>query len=184
MKRLRSCVLTLTVLCGCASSTSSTRERPSQERVHAVNPETGETMRTASVEVASTTVRASPAAVWNALPAAYSAFGIEPTVNDRASGTFGNQSFVRTRKIGDKRVSDYFECGLSTTGQRADEWQIVASVVSKISAAPDGQTRLATMVSGTVHPRDGTSAQSVGCASTGAIENGIKTAVERSASAP
>lgn len=141
-------------------------------------------MRTASVEVASTTVHASPVAVWNALPAAYLALGIEPTVSDQASGTFGNQSFARTRKIGDKRVSAYFECGFSTTGMRADEWQLSASVVTRISAAPAGQTQLATSVSGAVHPKDGTSAQTVACESTGALENSIRTAVERSTSAP
>jgi hypothetical protein len=181
---MRTSLLMLALLCGCVSAAPSTQGTGSNDRILGVNNQTGEVLHTQATvgpEVAS--IHASTDVIWNVLPTVYSDLGIELTVIDKPSGTIGNRSFVKTRSLAGRRLSAYFECGSSMTGQRADEGRVNATVVTKISAAADGQTQLSTTVTGEVQTTEGSSAQTIPCASTGALEEQIRTSVARKSGA-
>ena len=155
-------------------------ETPSNDRILGVDNQSGEVLHTqSSTGPVASSIHAPFSAVWAALPDAYNSLEIELTVIDPPSGTIGNRSFIRTRSLGGKRLSAYFDCGSSMTGMRADEGRMVVSVVSRATAGADGQTSLATTVSGVVQTNEGASAQAIPCASSGALEETIRSAVAR-----
>ena len=177
---MRTPILALILVCGCASASPPTSETPSSDRILGVNNQTGEVLHTqASVGPVATSIHAPFGAVWAGLPDVYNSLGIELTLVDPPTGTVGNRSFIRSRTLGGKRLSAYFDCGSSMTGMRADEGRMIVSAVSKAAPGADGQTSLATTVSGAVQTNEGASAQTIPCASTGTLEETIRSAVAR-----
>jgi len=181
---MRTSILGLILVCGCASASRPASETPSSDRILGVNNQTGEVLHTqASVGPVTTSIHAPLRAVWAALPEVYNSMGIQLTVIDQPSGTVGNRSFVRTRTLDGKRMSAYFDCGSSMTGMRADEGRMTITAVSRATDVANGETSLATTVSGTVQTNEGASAQNIPCASTGVLEESIRSAVARRAGA-
>ena len=177
---MRKFALGLIIVAACATSGTSGRDTQRKDRILGVDAQTSEVMHTQSSDgPVSATLHASTDAVWKALPAAYAGLGIDLMVIDRPSGTIGNRSFIRTRTLAGKRLSAYFECGSSMTGLRADEGRVTAASVTRVTAASDGETQLSTTVAGVVQTVEGSSAQSIPCASTGALEEAIRNAVAR-----
>ena len=177
---MRTSILGLILVCGCASTSRPATNTSSNDRILGVNNQTGEVLHTqASVGPVATSIHAPFGAVWSALPDVYNSLGIELTVIDPPSGTIGNRSFVRSRTLGGKRLSAYFDCGSNMTGMRADEGRMMVSAISRATAGTDGQTSLATTVSSSVQTNEGASAQTIPCASTGVLEETIRSAVAR-----
>jgi hypothetical protein len=177
---MRTSILGLILVCGCASASRPASETPTTDRILGVNNQTGEVLHTqASTGAVASSIHAPFSAVWAALPEVYNSLGIELTLIDPPTGSVGNRSFIRSRTLGSKRLSAYFDCGSSMTGMRADEGRMNLSVVSRATAGTDGQTSLATTVSGTVQTNEGASAQTIPCASTGLLEETIRSAVAR-----
>jgi hypothetical protein len=177
---MRTSIIALALVCACASASRPATESRSNDRILGVDDRSLEVIHTqASVGAVTTSIHAPLSAVWTALPQVYAALGIELTLIDQPSGTIGNRSFIRTRTLAGKRMSSFFDCGSSMTGMRADEGRMIASAVSKVTAGADGQTSLATTVSGAVQTNEGASAQTIPCASTGMLEEAIRSAVAR-----
>ena len=110
MGRMRTEILTLVLVCGCASASGPTTSAPS-DRILGVNTDTREVMHTqSSTGPAVASIHAPLSAVWAALPDVYNALGIELTVIDPPTATIGNRAFNRTRTLAGKRLSAYFDC--------------------------------------------------------------------------
>jgi hypothetical protein len=157
--------LTLVGLSACASSstysapsaTRSTVSAGSESMIEIFNePGTGERIVEANLDD-----------VWLALPVAYSRLDIPISVSDPGRHAYGNAGY-RASRIEGKRLSEYFNCGTGMTGPLADDYNVTVSVVSELSASPDG-TRILTTVSGEGKPRS-TSGNTVRCSSRGVIE--------------
>lgn len=177
---MRTSILAFILVCGCASTSRPATENPSHDRILGVDNQSGEVLHTqSSTGPVASSIHAPFSAVWSALTDTYNSLGIELTVIDPPSGTIGNRSFTRSRTLSGKRLSAYFDCGSSMTGMRADEGRIMVSAVSKATAGTDGQTSLATTVSGAVQTNEGASAQIIPCASTGVLEETIRNTVAR-----
>jgi hypothetical protein len=177
---MRTSILGLILLCGCASASRPASEPSSNDRILGVNNQTGEVLHTqASVGPVASSIHAPFSTVWAALPEVYNSLAIELTVIDQPSGTVGNRSFVRTRTLGGKRMSAYFDCGSSMTGMRADEGRMTITAVSRVTDVANGETSLATTVSAVVQTNEGASAQNIPCASSGALEETIRSGVAR-----
>lgn len=110
--------------------------------------------------------------VWTALKAAYEQLEIPVTATDHAGWRLGNPR-AQTRRIGDERMSRFFECGRAPTGRpRADQYDVTYSVFSRLEQTTDGQTVLLTEADGSARPRS-VSTNPVHCSSMGTLERRI-----------
>ncbi|MDB4949065.1 MAG: hypothetical protein JWM27_1714 [Gemmatimonadetes bacterium] len=107
---------------------------------------------------------------WQALPRAYAELGIDVKLVDPASHTLGNLQFRPHGGIHGKRLSEYFDCGVTMAGvAMADVHALHVSVRTQIEA--NGTTsRAHTLVEATARSMDGTSNDAVPCISRGKLE--------------
>ncbi|HZS58445.1 MAG TPA: hypothetical protein VFA43_04195 [Gemmatimonadaceae bacterium] len=108
------------------------------------------------------------------LKKAYLSMGIELTTLDPASHVVGNRRVaVRTKMLG-RNLSAFLNCGQDAVmgWPRADHYQVIFSVVSTLSSADAGRTRVVTLVTGEASDM-ASSASAVYCSSTGALESTI-----------
>ena len=110
--------------------------------------------------------------VWEALVAAYKQLGIPVPATNHAGWRVGNPR-VQVRRIGDERMSRFFECGQASMGRpRADQYDVTFSIFSRLQQAADGRTVLLTEVDGSARPRS-VSTNPVHCSSKGTLEKRI-----------
>lgn len=116
-----------------------------------------------------------PAAALDVVRAAYEAASVPVTLADRAGGQVGNQRLVVRRALGGTPLSRYLQCGQTITGTRADVDRIVMSIVSTVTALPDGRSTVSTMIAAHAVDVSGNSSDPQRCASTGALETRVHT---------
>ena len=110
--------------------------------------------------------------VWEALVATYKQLGIPVPATNHAGWRVGNPR-VQVRRIGDERMSRFFECGQASMGRpRADQYDVTFSIFSRLQQAADGRTVLLTEVDGSARPRS-VSTNPVHCSSKGTLEKRI-----------
>lgn len=80
-------------------------------------------------------IEASPAATLAALNSAYADLGIEVKLLNPETGEVGNKNFTKMYRLAGKPLSDYLGCGVTTTGQAADNYRVTMSLVSHVSPA-------------------------------------------------
>ena len=117
-----------------------------------------------------TVIRAPMSRVWTALKAAYADAGVTVTVEDTVGHQLGNGQFAFRRALGGQPASRYFDCGLGLTGPRADDGQVRAVIVTRLTDANDGTTLMSTAVHGAVQSSSGTTSSRMDCSSTGRLE--------------
>jgi hypothetical protein len=118
------------------------------------------------------TVPAPVDSVWPALPRVYEMLGIAEAGADPARKVFGALEF-RPRRIEDKRLSTYIDCGMGVTAvPKADAYQVTMSVLTQLTPADGGGTVVATLVEATGKPR-GVSGNPVYCQSNGVLETRV-----------
>lgn len=125
---------------------------------------------------ARTPVNATPDQAWAALHAVYTDLGIPVEAIDNANRLLGNLGFIRTRRMGDHRLSRFFDCGTNAFGSSmADTERLHLHVVSRV-LTDDGVTRLQTDVRVTVlaGAASGTAAN---CRSIGTLERMVENRV-------
>jgi hypothetical protein len=166
------------LLASCASSGTASTASP--ERVVLVGDEQRE-LRIPGADInARTTFSAPMGRVWDALRQSYSDVGILPTVADRVQGTYGNSAFVAPRSIAGRPLREYFNCGSGPSGALIDQGRLLATVMTTLSAAPDGASTIAdTRVSAMLQLNEGSSTAPPVCTSTGKLEEHLRTATER-----
>lgn len=163
-------LLTLAALGGCAASTAGTTPSPSTrsptvrvagadaDQVVLVRDETSVKDRSFTETV--------PAA-WGALLAAYGELKLP--VTETLSDQFRIQTeSVRTSSINGSRMSRYFDCGTSTSGNNADHYDVSVTMTSTVSAA-EGGSRVVSEVDAYARPRMMSGAV-VHCRSKGTLE--------------
>jgi hypothetical protein len=159
---------------GCGANTPN--PNPTPDRVLAVD-ETGKIMRQTTADEHSTVVfPASKAKVWKALVASYAELGVDPTIADPATGTYGNTAFLVPKRVMGRAIGQFFDCGSGMTGALVDAGRVTATVVTTLTALSDSTTSASTHVTGSLRRNDGVASNALVCSSTGSIEEHIRTA--------
>ena len=112
---------------------------------------------------------------WAALPRAYAAVGLTPTVLDTAQMVLGVQGLVIHKPLGGERLSRLLDCGIDVTGPNADYYEVRLTVMSGVRAADDGSSALTTRV--TAYAQANGQSSNVRCGSTGRLEEKIAAAI-------
>ncbi|HUG39155.1 MAG TPA: hypothetical protein VMM12_01655 [Longimicrobiales bacterium] len=113
-----------------------------------------------------------PDSVWRVLPRVYDLLGIEGAGEVPGQRLYGARNF-RPRRIEEQRLSTYIDCGMGTTATpKADEYAVTMTLVSRLDSAPDGGTRVETVMQATARPR-ATAGNPVRCPSTGRLERRV-----------
>lgn len=81
-----------------------------------------------------------PAAMLSALSTAYGDLGIEVKLWNPQTGEVGNRNFAKMYRMAGSPLSDYVGCGLTTTGQAADNYRVTMSLVSVVTPNGSGST--------------------------------------------
>jgi hypothetical protein len=179
LRRSRSLPLATLILLLAACGPPRQLPAPAPDHVTTVLHDGTELRLTRPDENSNFTVTAMADPLWAALMDSYTALGIAPTLVDRAGGRYGNAGFVMPRRLAERRIGEYFDCGQSLTGPRVEAGRLLASVMSTISPAGNGTMRVDTRVTSTLRLNEGTSSNTMTCASTGALETALRAGVEQ-----
>jgi hypothetical protein len=126
---------------------------------------------TAEAGVGETTFQQSPAAVWAVLPAVFSQLGIEATVNDPAGGQMGNPGY-EPRRIENRRLSSFLDCGSGLTGDYADTYRVRLMIRVELISSAIETTVVRTTVDAYAQDRN-TSGNAIHCRSRGSLERRV-----------
>jgi hypothetical protein len=180
MKRLV-VIAAAVLLSGCASGGAGAGETGTVRATTTVSGVGGtRTLESYGTRVgAAHTVDAPVERVWEALPAVYGALGIPVGTSVPATRTFGNSSLEVNRRMAERPVSTWLNCGEGPFGAPlADSYRVKATVVTTLAPGADGRTQLQTLVSGTATNRAASGAP-VNCGTTGALETQIAERLEQ-----
>jgi hypothetical protein len=167
------------LLCAAACAPSATPATPAPDRVLAVDANGTVIRRSTADENARATIAAPIDKVWPALVLAYADMGIDPSVADRGAGRYGNGNFTAPRRINGRPLAEFFSCGSGLTGPYIENGRLTANVVTTVQSGPNGTTLISTYASATLRRNDGTSTDPMVCASTGALEEALRRAIEQ-----
>jgi hypothetical protein len=162
-----------------ACAPAATPATPAPDRILAVDANGNVIRRSTADENARVTIKAPIDKVWPALVLAYADMGIDPSVADRGAGRYGNGNFTAPRRINGRPLAEFYNCGSGLTGPYIENGRLTANVVTTLQSGPDGTTLANTYASGTLRRNDGTSSDPIVCASTGALEEALRRAIER-----
>jgi hypothetical protein len=115
---------------------------------------------------------------WIALGQAYTLLGVPATTADKPSGQFGNSGFVMPRVFNGKRAGVYFRCGNDLAGPLVERGRLVVLMMTKLVPSTQAVTVGVTNVSANLSRFEGTSGAPITCASTGALEEELRTKTE------
>lgn len=106
---------------------------------------------------------------WAAVPTVYGELGIQPGVIDSKQHVYGNAGAKYRTKLGNQRMSKYFDCGATAGMSNADSYDMLIRVLTQIVPADGGLSKLRTQAEATAHA-NAVSGNPVRCSSTGALE--------------
>jgi hypothetical protein len=114
--------------------------------------------------------------VWTALMAAHDAIGTTPSVVDAGAGS---ASFLHqnSRRLMGRPISAYVDCGRSTSGARADVYNVTIRVQQVVRAQGSAATTLYTVLSAWARPM-GMAGDAVQCFTVGTLEKKIAEIVQ------
>ncbi len=78
----------------------------------------------------------------------------------------------------DRPIGAFFQCGSGLTGPLIENGRLTADIVTSLTANPDGTTTAITHAGGFLRKNDGSSSDPIRCATTGALEEHIRTSME------
>lgn len=119
------------------------------------------------------------AQVWSVLPAIYEDLGIPLTVKDDNRKVIGNEGWRTRRQVGRVPMQRYLDCGRSGTIENAETYQITMTIVTTVTANPDGGSVVGTLISATGRNPLTSATNEVRCASTGDLEIRIRDMVQQ-----
>lgn len=76
-----------------------------------------------------------PDQIWKVLPAVFDSIGVPVNHLDPASKTIGNDGFKARQRLGNTRMSLYFDCGTTQIGPNADSYDMYITVLVKVQPA-------------------------------------------------
>lgn len=115
-----------------------------------------------------------PFRVHRALVKVYQALKIPLGINDSMIGQVG-QTGMPLRSIDGKRMSTWVGCGTGMTGPYADIHRVTAAIVSWVYAKGDSSVVRTGVFAGAVDVAEGSSSLPKPCATTGLLEERIRT---------
>jgi hypothetical protein len=119
-----------------------------------------------------------PRAAWSAMADVFRTMGIEVSTADARSMAMGNERFV-ARRIDDRPLSDFVDCGTYFGRPRADQYEVTMQVLVQLSPASGG-TLVRTALDAYARPRD-VAGNAFHCTSKGRLERRISSLImERS----
>jgi len=172
MRRAASLVLPLSLatLAACSSSGTAkptTASRPSTQTVGRGNTENLVLTNTVSVETVA--LPHSADAVWRILPSVFDSLGVKVETIDPAKREIGNAGYRIRNRLGKVSLSRYIDCGNTQIGPNADNYDVVLTVLSVVSANGASASTLTTSVEAQARPATYNQAYSR-CSSKGGIE--------------
>ena len=119
-----------------------------------------------------------------ALVGVYESLGVSVNVLDWTTGRVGVKRFAAPRRLGDRAMSSYMDCGVTSVGQpRANSYAVTLNMESVVQPGTTGKVVITTLASGTARQL-GVSSDPLGCTTTGQLEKRVNVlAAERLASA-
>ena len=173
------CALPALLLAGGCATTSTPAHDEAPERILTVDA-TGRVIRQSTTDEHSTAAFAAPMEkVWRALVSSYAEAGIEPTISDPGAGRHGSAAFVVPRRLLDKPIWQYFDCGVGLNGRLAENGRITALIITTLLPQPDGTTTASTQVTASLRRTDSATNTLLNCESTGALEEFLRTAIAK-----
>lgn len=168
----RTTLLMASALVACAPASSSIAPGPEPPaRIEATS--TGVEVRLdADERVVGGVVPRSVDDAWDAVIAVYGQLGFPIEVRDRNRRAIATELFRAPRRILDRRLRSYMDCGQSLTGPRVDMWRVSARLMTELEPTSDG-TAVRSRLTASARPRDGSSTSPVPCTSSGELEREI-----------
>ncbi len=172
-----------TGLTGCVTS-GSAGSAPADTPIRTVAFTDGGQIMTTVPSGDRATFAATPERMLRAVEGAYRDIGVEPTTVNVETRQVGNSAFVRRRQLGSVPLSRYFDCGNTFIGLRADDDRLTITMLSTITDAGGGKAEVRTVASAVAKPMDGTQTLPADCASSGRLEQLLRTAITKQLAAP
>jgi hypothetical protein len=156
--------------CGGASR-APVIDRPAETPPGVITGATSSEVRLSTeTRVIEATVKAPVSSVWKGLIAAWASLDIPVAEARPTQGSLRSPRF-RVPRFANRPLHEYFDCGFSISGQRADLWEVSAEFTSAIRQGESREeTRVSTAIIASARPRDGSGTQPVPCASLGRLE--------------
>lgn len=111
--------------------------------------------------------------VWNSLPDAYTDAGLPLPALDNAQGLAAVQNHRLMFRLGDDRLSRFFDCGTGPTGLNADQRALRVNVLIAVLREQEGVTPVEIRAEAAAQSTEGASAPVVNCSSSGLLEQRI-----------
>jgi hypothetical protein len=109
-------------------------------------------------------------AVWNALPDAYADAALPLPDLDTRRSLAAVQNHRAMFRLGEDRLSRFFDCGTGPTGLNADQRRLRLSVYVAVLPEQDGTTPVEIRAEAMAQSTEGSSAPEVACSSSGLLE--------------
>lgn len=130
--------------------------------------------------VAPATVPMSRAAAWSRVRTAFDSLGLVVGSEDEAAGVVSTGNFTMKGRLNGMRLSRVLSCGTQNGLDNADTYELVMNVSTRVIAAGDTESRLATSVQGWAQPRGIGGSNRLTCSTTGQLEARLAQLVLRS----
>jgi len=108
-------------------------------------------------------------AVWAAFPTVFGEMGIDPNVVDSKQLLFGSAGATYRHRIGNQRLSHFFDCGNMMGVSTADTYEVWVRVIAQVLPMERGRSIVRTEVEASAKATDSPGG-SVPCSSNGVLE--------------
>jgi hypothetical protein len=123
-------------------------------------------------------IQAPQPAVWRALSAAYADLGLPAPVLDNGRYVAAVQHHRVAFRLGQERLSRFFECGMGPTGLNADQRALRISLHVAVLPESGGVTPVEIRAEAVSQSTEGASTRSLPCSSSGLLEQRLTTALQ------
>ncbi len=168
MRRSLLLLLSLGTVQACSASTSAAPStRPAVQTIGGADAGRTTLVATSAADVSQLSYAAD--AVWRVLPSVFDSLAIPLSTVDQARKEIGNTGLKVRRRLGNVPLSRYLDCGNTQMDPNADNYDIVLTVLSRVT--PNGVTAatLTTTVEAQARPATYSQAYSR-CSSKGGLE--------------
>ena len=160
------------LLAACASGPAAT---PGMQREHVIvdaNGDRFDLLLTREYFLSSDTLAVAPAQAWKGLLQTYAGFGVPLQGADGSRYMIATQYFHAHGSFAGERLSRWFDCGSSITGDIASSYELTLRFGSLIDTSVTGRSIVRTAVNATaIAPGSGTTP--VTCTSRGSLEKRV-----------
>lgn len=98
-------------------------------------------------------------------------------MTDSTRGYLVNPRLVRLRSLAGSPLSRFLDCGTGITGPNADSFRVILAFAALVDSVGPSSTRIRLTVLAGAESTEGVAKTAVACASSGALEERILTAV-------